>query len=84
MLKYCIFGQVEPPQDGAYVLLTGSHHSWISLYFMVQTVPGASCTFPASVLEPAISQGALVPWNREWYLGAKIWVLDVIILLGFY
>ena len=28
---------------------------WVFLYFMAQDVPGSSCTFPALVLESAIS-----------------------------
>lgn len=41
---------------------------------MQQDIPGLPCAFPAPALESAIFLGALVPFQGEKYLGAKIWV----------
>lgn len=38
--------------------------------------------FPALVLEPVVSQRALVPFNGEGYLESKIWTLEIFIASG--
>ena len=47
-----------------------------------QNAPGSYCIFFSLALELALLQGTLVPYNGEWYLETKMWVLGMLVAMG--
>lgn len=47
-----------------------------------QNAPGSSYIFFSLALELALLQGTLVPYNGEWYLETKMWVLGMLVAMG--